>query len=248
MKVLILAAGYGTRLYPLVKDTPKPLLLVNEKPLIDYILEKIQILKGLSQVLVVTNAKFFKVFQGWAQNHKKFPVDIKVLNDGTKTSEDRLGSIGDIHFVIQKEKIGHDLLVIGGDNLLDCSLDDYMAFAKKVSPRVSIGLYDIEDRKKAKIYGVVCLDKDDRVVSFEEKPISPKSSLIAMCLYYFPKESLGLVSDYLRESQKADTAGDYINWLYQREHVYGFKFQGKWYDIGSIESYQEAQKGFLSQT
>ncbi len=248
MNVLILAAGYGTRLYPLVKDTPKPLLTIGEKPLIDYILMKFEKTDGLKMIFVVTNDKFFKSFQQWAQQIKKSPADIKVINDGTKTPEERLGSIGDILYVIQKEKIEGDLLVIGGDNLFDYSLEPYIRFAQKVAPRVTIGLYDIEDKKKAKIYGVVELDQKDRVISFEEKPISPRSSLIGMCLYYFPKASLSLVNDYLRESQRSDTAGDYINWLYQREHVYGFKFQGKWYDIGSIESYQEAQKGFLAQS
>ena len=244
MKVLILAAGYGTRLYPLVQDTAKPLLKVADKPLIDYTLDKLQKFSGLSQVLVVTNDKFFKIFKDWAEAHKKYPIGIKVVNDGTKTPEERLGSIGDIHYVIQQEHIADDLLVVGGDNLFDYFLDDYIAFARQVSPRVTIGLYDIEDKKKAKIYGVVCVDGQNRITSFEEKPVSPKSSLIGMCLYYFPKKSLGLISDYLRETQKADKAGDYINWLYQREDVYGFKFQGKWFDIGSIESLEEAQKEF----
>src|SRR3989338_8733767 len=117
MKVLILAAGYGTRLYPLVKDTPKPLLKIGDKPLINYLLEKIGGLNGLTEVLVVTNNKFAAVFKEWAKKQKGYVVPITIINDGTETPDDRLGSVGDINFVLEKELVQEDLLVIGGDNL-----------------------------------------------------------------------------------------------------------------------------------
>jgi len=105
MKVLILAAGYGTRLYSLIKDTPKALLEINEKPLINYILDRIVNLNGLSEVVLVTNDKFYSTFKEWSQNQEEFPHPITVVNDGTKTPEDRLGSIGDIEFAVKHEKI-----------------------------------------------------------------------------------------------------------------------------------------------
>ena len=76
MKVLILAAGYGTRLYPLVKDTPKALLEINEKPLINYILDRISNLNGLNEVIIVTNDKFYSIFKEWAHKQKGFPFPI----------------------------------------------------------------------------------------------------------------------------------------------------------------------------
>ncbi len=244
MNVLILAAGYGTRLYPLVRDTPKALLPVNSKSLIDYVLEKVQHLPQLSSVLVVTNNKFCKIFDHWAQGHRNFPVKIEIINDGTNTPADRLGSMGDINYVIKNHQIADDLLIIGGDNLFDEPLEDFLQFARKNPPFVTIGLYDIKEKSKAKIFGVVELDPTHRLISFEEKPSQPKSSLIAMCLYFYPRASLGLVARYLLDTQRTDTAGDYIKWLYQKEPVYGFKFQGKWYDIGSVESYKEASENF----
>ena len=244
MKVLILAAGYGTRLYPLVVNTPKPLLEVKGKCLIDYSLDKVRNAKSLNEVLVVTNNKFFEVFKDWAKKHSKFPAPIKIINDGTKTPDDRLGSVGDIHFTIQQENIEDDLLVIGGDNLFDDDLSQYFAFAEEKNPAATIGVYDIHSLKDATKFGVVDIDNYGKIISFEEKPEKPKSSLIAMCVYYFPKATVGLVAKYLNESHKADKAGDYIKWLSQKNSVYAFQFRGKWYDIGSIESYREAQEKF----
>ena len=88
------------------------------------------------------------------------------------------------------------------------------------------------------------IDAQGKVISFEEKPEKPKSSLVAMCFYYFPKAALGLLDEYLKKSKNTDKAGDYIRWLSEEKGVYGFKFQGKWYDIGSVESYHEAQAKF----
>ncbi|MBP9854222.1 MAG: nucleotidyltransferase family protein [Candidatus Omnitrophica bacterium] len=243
MKVLILAAGYGTRLKSIAENTPKPLLPINGKPLINFILDRIKGFDGLNEILVITNNKFTDTFKEWAQT-LDVGCPVTIINDGTNSPEERLGSIGDIQFAIKDKKIKDDLLVIGGDNLFDYNLDTYIMFAKKKSGSTVIGLYDVGDLEEAKLYGVVGVDQTGKVNSFEEKPAQPKSTLISMCFYYFPGKTLSLVEQYLKEQGKPDKAGDYIRWLYQKTDVYGFKFSGKWYDIGSIEAYNEAQKNF----
>ncbi len=245
MKVLILAAGYGTRLYPIVRDTPKPLLEIQGSPLINYLVEKVKDIAGLSEILVVTNDKFFNDFTVWSKGFSGLKAKVTIVNDGTKTPEDRLGSIGDIDFVLKNQHINEDLFVLGGDNLFDYGLGDFVKFAQAQVPNVSIGLYDIHDQNAATRFGVVELCAESRkVLSFEEKPATPRSTLIAMCSYYFPKESLGLLHEYLNETHKADKAGEYIHWLVEKKEVYGFEFEGSWYDIGSVESLQEAQEKF----
>jgi glucose-1-phosphate thymidylyltransferase len=245
VKVLILAAGYGTRLKQLGENTPKALLPINNKPLINFILKTFEKLPGLNEVFVVTNDKFAGHFETWAKEQKGLPYKITVVNDGTKTPETRLGSIGDIDYVLKQKKVQDDLLVVGGDNLFDFNIEEYIRFASKKNDCVSLGLYDIKDLSEAKLFGVVALDGNGKVTSFEEKPPEPKSTLIAMCFYYLPKKTLGLVADYLKDVGKSDTAGDYIRWLHKKTHVYGFQFTGRWYDIGSIEAYHEAQKAFV---
>jgi len=242
MKALILGAGYGTRLYPLTKNRPKPLLPVAKQPMIDHILDRLVLISGLKNIVVVSNNKFFLKFKAWAKSakkkYKKFS-SIKALNDGSNTPEDRLGAIGDIIFTLKKEKIKEDLLIVGGDNIFDFDLKDFVSFAKSNRPQVSIGLYDIEDIKKASRFGIVKMNKNKRVVSFKEKPKFPKTSLVAMCLYYFPKESLRYIFDYVEDGQNTDAPGQYIRWLYKRKSVYAFVFKGKWHDIGHLDYYNQ---------
>lgn len=242
MKVLILAAGYGTRLASVIKDTPKPLIPVNSRPLIDHIMLSLKGLSDLEEIVVVSNNKFYLQFQTWAALHKE--VSLRVLNDGTNCPEERLGSVGTINFAWGKENDLSDWLVIGGDNLFDQNVKDFMSFAASKSPAVTIGAYDIHDIEAATKFGVISLNDKDRVISFEEKPQHPRSSMITMCLYYFPKSTLGYLKEYLAVSKALDAAGSYIKWLAQNKDVYGFKFGGRWYDIGSIESLQEAQRYF----
>src|SRR5919204_6080391 len=118
MRALILAAGYATRLYPLTRDRPKPLLEVGGQPLVDWILDRIAEVSEIKEVHLVTNAKFAPAFQAWA------PPEVVVHDDGTRDEDDRLGAIGDLAFVA----LDDDLLVIAGDNLFDFSLRDFGAF------------------------------------------------------------------------------------------------------------------------
>ncbi|NLE65739.1 MAG: nucleotidyltransferase family protein [Elusimicrobia bacterium] len=246
MKVLILAGGYGTRLYPLITDTPKALLEVAGKTLIDHALDKYVEIKGVEEVLVVTNAKFADQIGSWAAERKGCPFPVRVINDGTHTPEERLGAIGDVLFTLDRVPGKADWAVIGSDNLFNEGLASFLEAARRNIPAVTIGCYDIGDTSGATKYGVVEIDARGKVLSLEEKPKEPRSSLISMCLYYFPGASLGRMRTFVQETGRTDTTGGYIQWLFSREDVFAHRFGGKWYDIGSLESYQEAQKQFLS--
>ncbi|MDP2939218.1 MAG: nucleotidyltransferase family protein [Candidatus Omnitrophota bacterium] len=246
MKVLILAAGYGTRLYPITKDTPKPLLWIDDSPLINYILGKIKKFDFIKEVFVVTNDKFYTNFKEWHSclNEPFKKLSIKIINDGSTSVENRLGAMGDINFVIQKESVKDDILVIGGDNLFDEGLEKFIEFSQSLGKEATIGLFDIGNKKEASKFGVAGLDKDNKVISFEEKPRQPSSTLIAMCLYYFSYKTFEFISQYLKETVKHDTTGDYINWLHSIIPVYGFIFKGKWSDIGHIDSLCDWDEGY----
>jgi glucose-1-phosphate thymidylyltransferase len=244
MKALILAAGYGTRLASVIQDTPKPLIPVGDRPLMDYVVDKLQGIESLTEVVVVTNNKFAGHFQKWAAS-RSGKLSIKVVNDGTNTPEERLGSVGDIRFVWQKETSLEDWLVIGGDNLFDQDMAVFMNYAIGKTPAMTIGAFDIKDIAAATKFGVLGLDKNQKITSFQEKPAKPLSSVIAMCVYYFPKQTLCFLEEYLSQSKAVDAAGSYIQWLSEKKNVYGFQFSGKWYDIGSIESLNDARAHFL---
>ena len=245
MIILILAAGYATRLYPLTLNKPKPLLEVGKRPILERVFDKISGLPGVEKCFIVTNEKFFKSFSEWASKYR-FKVPIEVVNDMTTTNENRLGAIRDIEFVIENKSIRDDILVIGGDNLFEFSLAEFTAFARARRPGASLALFDIKDIGKAGLYGVAKVDSSKRVIEFKEKPPSPQSTLIATCVYYFPREKIDLIKEYLSADKGKDAPGNYIKWLSENTEVYGFTFEGNWYDIGDIRSYEEADKKYSS--
>src|SRR5678816_2712718 len=117
MKVLILAAGYATRLYPLTLTRPKPLLPVAGKPMIDYVLDNLAPIGGIDRVYIVTNAKFAAHFQKWADDYRahKAKLDFTIVNDGSTDDTNKLGAIGDLHLVVTREKVDDDIVVVAGD-------------------------------------------------------------------------------------------------------------------------------------
>ncbi len=243
MKALILAAGYAIRLHPLTLNKPKPLLALGKGLVIEHIIERIGELEEIDQILIVTNQKFFPHFKAWL-NDFRFSKKIDILNDGTLSNEDRLGAIKDIEFAIREVGLNCNLLIVAGDNLFEDSLQDFVGFSNEKIPGISIGLHDMGDRELVKKFGVVEIDQDNRIVDFQEKPSSPKSSLAAKCLYFFPGDKLSRVNQYLKEGNVEDAPGYYIEWLSKQEEVFGFVFRGSWYDIGDIASYEEAKQTY----
>ena len=132
MQVLILAAGYATRLYPLTLNQPKPLLPVGGKPMLEHVIDHLAPIPDLKEVFIVTNQKFVSHFTDWSEKYKreKTALNFKVINDGTTSDADKLGAIGDIHLVIKKEGIKDDLVVVAGDNLFDTALTGFAEFAR----------------------------------------------------------------------------------------------------------------------
>lgn len=237
MKVVILAAGYGTRLYPYTKNFPKPLLDVKGKPIIEYLLDKLERRKGISKIIVVTNSRFYKHFVYWKKNIRT-RHSVEILNDLSKSPKDKLGAIKDMELAFRKERYRGDFLVLGGDNFFKGSLDGFIRFARRRSPGITIGAVDIGDREQARHYGVLRLGAHTRVLEFQEKPDAPRSTLVAMCLYYFPSTKVSLVKRYLSDpSNYRDAVGAYIKWLIAEDKVFGFRFRSLWFDIGRVDTY-----------
>ena len=242
LKAIIPAAGYATRLYPLTKNKPKPLLPIAGRPIIEYILDKIEEIGAVDQIFVVTNDKFYEHFVAWEKS-LNYEMPITVINDGTTSNETRLGAIGDKLFVIERENISDDLLDISGDNLFDFSLRDmYSAFKK--NKKTLIALYDVKDIEIAKRMGIAKIDKDNGVVNFVEKPEIPPSTLTSIGVYLYPREVVRLFKVYIEEGNSPDAPGYFLEWLHKREEVYGYTFQGTWCDIGDIGCYQKANQEF----
>ena len=246
MKVLILAAGYATRLYPLTLTQPKPLLPVCGKPMIDYVLDNIAPIGGIDRVYVVTNAKFASHFQKWADDYRARDPKLQftIVNDGSTDDSNKLGAIGDIKFVLDQEKVDDDLIVVAGDNLFSESLGAFGQFCRGKNAPV-LGVYDVKSLDQVKKFSSINIDKDDRITSFEEKPANPTSTLIGIALYYYPKSALPLIRQYVAEGNNPDQPGRLIQWLYTRTPVYAWPVPGIGFDIGSKETLEEANRIFV---
>jgi glucose-1-phosphate thymidylyltransferase len=242
MKAIILAAGYATRLFPLTENFPKPLILVNKKAMIDYIVEKL-IEININEIFVVTNSRFTKHFENWAKDYmiSNEYVNIQIVNDKTTSNDDRLGAIGDIKYTIDQIKLNEDFVVIGGDNLFKFSLVKAKEVFEK-NRKTTIVAYDVKSFELAQKYGVVSVDSNGKIDSFEEKPQQPKSTLCAICVYFYPKEVLPLIEKYLKEGNNKDAPGNLPAWLINEDEVYAVSYQEDWFDVGGFESLVEAKQ------
>jgi glucose-1-phosphate thymidylyltransferase len=237
MKVVILAAGYATRLRPLTDDLPKHLLPVGGRPMLDWILDRVGELDDVDGIHLVTNSRFAADFARWAEPH-----GVHVHDDGTRSNEDRLGAVGDLTLVIEEAALEHEeLLVLAGDNLFELSLPRFVEWWRaKPQPASAVPLHDVGDLELATHYGIAATDADDRIVRFAEKPSDPPSTLAATLIYLLPEQHAGLVPRYLAEGNSPDNAGSFLGWLAAREPVYGYRFEGGWYDIGNHAQLLEA--------
>ena len=247
MKQIILAAGYATRLYPLTERTPKPLLPVAGEPMIEHVLASSAAIGHIDRTLVVTNNKFAGHFQEWLVGYQEAHPDFNgaIVNDGTTSNDDRLGAIGDLQLVLEQEAIDDDVLVIAGDNLFAGDLRGFGVRCRKTIAPV-LGLYDVGTREEARKYGVVAVDDDDRLTSFEEKPEEPKSTLIGIALYFYPRTTLPEISRYIKEGNNPDQPGRLVQWLYPQQPVYTWTVPGDWLDIGSRETLEAANALFAA--
>ena len=243
MNVLILAAGYATRLYPLTLKKAKPLLVVGGKPIIEWVVDNLEGIPDLETIYVVTNDKFAADFQAWSERYRdrRPEFKFKIINDGSTSDEDKLGAIGDINLVVSREDLSRSsLLIVAGDNLFTESLANFVECAGGTDATVAV--YDVGDAEAIKKYGNITVDADGIITRFEEKPEKPQGTLAAVAVYYYSPVVLSLLTTYLAAGNNPDQPGRFVQWLYTRKPVKTFQIKGKWLDIGSKETLENADK------
>ena len=238
MKTILLAGGYATRLLPITTDRPKPLLPVAGKPIIDYILASSS-LPG--RPIVSTNRWFVSQFEAWQANSG---WDVELVVEETTREEEKLGTVGAMAFLVQKLRIDEDILVIGGDNIFEFSIENFLA---AYHGRPLVALFDLKDLERVREQYGVAIVEDNRVVDFQEKPQQPKSTLASTACYIYPKQVLPLISEFYRYAEAGkDAPGYFTEWLLKEKglQIDPFIFETGWYDIGDRTSYIEANQHY----
>jgi len=232
---IILAGGYATRLEAVSKNLPKPLLKVGGKPIVDYIFDKLAEIEDIQRVIISTNLRFEQQFKEWLRSNSGRRAEI--VADRSRSEEEKPGAVASLAQLTSG--ISDDCLIVAGDNLFTSSLKAmFRTFREKSC--ATLALYDVKDRSLAKQYSTVTVDAEGRILSLNEKPANPETTMIGTCIYMLPERTLKRLSEYLIVAADRDRPGRFIGWLCKREPVYSHILDGYWWDIGTVDQYYEA--------
>ncbi|WP_247003960.1 sugar phosphate nucleotidyltransferase [Halosolutus gelatinilyticus] len=236
MKAVVLAGGYATRMWPITKHRPKMFLPIGDSTVVDRIFAELEADERIDDVYVSTNERFASDFEAHLADSEFEKPKLSV--EDTSEENEKFGVVGALAQLIDRENVDDELLVIAGDNLISFAISDFLDYFE-ATEAPTLAAYDVGSREKARSYGLVDLE-GDRVVDFQEKPENPKSTLVSIACYAFPRESLSLLPTYLEEGNNPDEPGWFVQWLQNREATYAYTFEGAWFDIGTPESYLDA--------
>ena len=263
MKCVVIAAGYATRLGELTKNFPKPLLKIGENTILGRMLDDIDQIPEIDEHIIITNHKFAPIFEEWVKtttnlsnltnnavdNHScnsshscsKYKKPITVVDDGTETNETRLGAVCDLLFAMKQLQIDDDMLVVAADNLLFFSFQEFVDFAKEKGTSC-IMCHEQPSIEKLQRTGVVELDADNKVLGMEEKPQVPKSHWAVPPFYIYQKKDLDLVRHAVENGCGKDAPGNLAHYMVEHTTMHAWPMSGGRFDIGSLDTYYEAQR------
>lgn len=237
MKTIVIAAGYATRLYPLTKNFPKPLLEIGGSTILGRMLDDIDKIPEIGGHIIVTNHKFANIFEDW-KNKTHYAKPVTIIDDGTETNETRLGAVKDLLLALDSCNVDDDILVVAADNILDFSFKGFVDFFKEKGTSV-IMCHNEPELKKLQRTGVIAVDGDMRVLEMQEKPEHPVSNWAVPPFYIYRKEDLPLIKDCLNHGCGFDAPGNLAHYLCGVTTLHAYEMPGSRIDIGTMETYEE---------
>lgn len=254
MKAVILGAGYGTRLqkdletessgkYNHLRGLSKLLLPCGHRTIVDHLIDFINASNQINEIYIVTNSNHYPQFLSWAKQ-TLFPEQ-NIINDGTVSNENRLGTVADLALAVRKKEINEDLLVIAGDTLFypDVELSQLVDYFKRKGGS-TISRYQIKEEEVHK-RGIGVFNHHDLMTSLLEKPNPAETSSrwAIPPLYIYQKEVLPMIEEFLKEKhdrplKERDAPGLFLSWLCTRKPVYGQTISGR-FDVGNLDDYQK---------
>ena len=238
MKAIILAAGYATRLYPLTRNFPKPLLKIKDKTIIDWLIDDLKD-EDIDEYFVVSNHRHIEHFEQWKKDKDS---RIRIIDDGTTENENRLGALRDMELAIDFGQIDDDVLIMAGDNVLDFSLKKLVAYFRDKGTSC-VMKYEEKNIEKLRRSGVARVE-DDLIVEMQEKPLDPKGCHIIPPFYIYKKEDIVLLKQAIENGVNVDAPGSFVGYLCSLRKIHAMDMPGLRYDIGNLESYEKAKEEY----
>ena len=242
MKNIVIAAGYATRLGELTRNFPKPLLQIGASTILGRMLDDIDRIDDIDEHIIITNHRFAPIFEEWAST-QSYRKPLTIIDDGTSTNETRLGAVCDLLYAMEKLSIDDDLLVVAADNILMFSFKEFVDFAK-MKESSCIMCHEQPSIERLQRTGVVVLYSDDKVLDMEEKPQIPKSTWAVPPVYIYLKKDLDLVRHSVENGCGKDAPGNLAHYMVDNTVMHAWKMTGGRFDIGSLDSYEEAKRIF----
>ncbi len=245
MNAIILAGGYATRLWPITKNKPKPLLPLAGKPILSYILDELEEIEQIKKIYITTNERFEDSFNKYIEGREKDKYELII--EKQKSEEEKYGAIGGIINALElSEKTDH--LVIGGDNYYSFEIKKFIELCTKKEKLVN-ACFEVGSLEEAKNYGIVNFDQNKRMIDFQEKPEEPKSKMASTAFYYFPENIMDVFDEYtgywegkISKVKYLDEPGRFLDWASERYDCYAYPFTGIWADVGTRQGYLRAEE------
>ena len=236
MKGIILAGGAGTRLHPVTRCISKQLLPIYNKPMIFYPLSTLM-LSGIRDILIISTPEDISKYESLLGDGKNIGLNLiyKVQPNPNGLAE---------AFILGEDFIGDDdVCLVLGDNIfygkgLPKLLKDTVSKVENSNQSVVFG-YNVSDPKR---YGVVEFDKNDKVLSLEEKPKNPTSNYAVVCLYFY-KNDVVKISKTIKPSDRGELEITSVNNQYLQQNRLRVELMSRgyaWLDTGTHDSLLEA--------
>ena len=242
MKNIVIAAGYATRLYPLTENFPKPLLKIGDSTILDRMMADIDGIPEVDGHIIVTNHRFAHIFNEWREK-SDYTKPITVIDDGTTDNDSRLGAVRDLLLALDECGVDDDIMVLAADNILDFTLQGFTDFFREKGTSVIMCHHEPELRKLQRT-GVIAVDGDMRVLEMQEKPEVPVSNWAVPPFYIYSRKDLPLIRDCMAHGCGYDAPGNLAHYLTGVTTLHAWRMPGARFDIGSMDSYLEAQERF----
>jgi mannose-1-phosphate guanylyltransferase len=236
---MVLAAGKGTRLFPLTGEIPKPMAPVVDTPIIRHIFDLLA-RHGLAEAHVNVHYLADALLEAYGEESRVNGMRIRLVREDELT-----GTAGGVKRLARAAPVGEldgTFVVVSGDALTDMDIENLVAFHKEKGALATIALHRVSNTSE---FGVVEIDEEGDILGFQEKPAPEEaiSTLANSGVYVFEPRVL----EYIPENTFFDFARDVFPRLLEaKERFVGYQGDFYWSDIGTLEAYRQAQYDVLS--